>query len=308
MGSSGGVPDATGDETVRGDMGDVLVGASSWSERTLVHESSWYPRRTMKAAERMAFYAGRLPLVEIDATARFPPTHDLARQWVERTPPSFTIDLEGWTLFTGAATLPNSLWEDLRTEVRPEMRDRRRLYAGHLSRAGLNEAWARFRHAIGPLHESGRLGSVILRYPHWLKPGDTGRGLMLEARQKLQGLPVAVELRHPGWLEGPNCESTLSFLELHDLGLVCLDGPGRPPVVAATSDVAVVRFPGRGGDDVEWTGCYRYSTAELAEWVPRLRDLAGGEGCVHVLFSNTYRDFAVANATELSALLARCTA
>ncbi|HUR24090.1 MAG TPA: DUF72 domain-containing protein [Acidimicrobiales bacterium] len=289
-------------------MGDILIGASSWSERSLVHESGWYPHRSMKAAERMAYYARRFPLVGIDATARFPPTPELARQWVDRTPPGFTIDIEGWTLFTGAATLPDSLWEDLRQEVRPEMRDRRRLYAGHLTRAGVREAWRRFRHAIEPLNESGRLGVVIMRYPRWLRPGDTGRAMMREARQRLHGLPVAVELRDPAWLEGANCEPTLGFLEHHDLGLVCVDRLDHPPVLAATSDVAVVRFPGHGAEEVEWGGSYRYSTPELAGWVPKLKDLAGGDGCLHVLFANTYKDFAVSNAAELAALLDRCTA
>ncbi|MFP5375745.1 MAG: DUF72 domain-containing protein, partial [Acidimicrobiia bacterium] len=113
--------------------GRVLVGAGSWSERTLVHDSRWYPRRSMRAAERIAHYAARLPLVEIDATSRFPPTPDLARQWVARTPDGFTIDVQAWSLLTGAAALPDSLWEDLRDEVLPERRDRRRLYLGHLS-------------------------------------------------------------------------------------------------------------------------------------------------------------------------------
>ncbi|MEO7836759.1 MAG: DUF72 domain-containing protein [Acidimicrobiales bacterium] len=289
-------------------MEGVLIGASSWSERTLVHESGWYPRRTMKAAQRISYYAERFSLVEIDATSRFPPTPELALQWVERTPPGFTIDLEAWTLLTGAATLPDSLWEDLRTEVRPELRDRRRLYAGHLSRAAMIEAWARFRHAIEPLRASGRLGAVILRYPHWLRPGDTGRALLLQARRRLPDLALAVEFGNPAWLEGSNCESTLHFLEEHDLALVCVDSATHPLVVAATSELSVVRFAGRGDDDVPWPGCYRYSVEQLQSWVPRLADLAAGHGRVHVLFANTYRDFAVSNAAELSALLVTCPA
>jgi hypothetical protein len=35
----------------------VLVGTCSWTDRTLVNESDWYPRRSMTAAERLAFYA-----------------------------------------------------------------------------------------------------------------------------------------------------------------------------------------------------------------------------------------------------------
>ena len=288
----------------------ILVGASSWSERTLVHASGWYPRRSMRAAERIAFYAARFPLVEIDATARFPPTPDLARQWVDRTPEDFTIDVQGWALLTGAAALPDSLWEDLRDEVRPELRDRRRLYLNHLTPDGRSEAWARFRHALRPLHEAGRLGAVVMRYPAWLRPGDTGRSLLTEARSELDDLVVAVELANHRWLDGRECEETLGFLEDHDLGFVCVDRTDGPPVVAATSDVAVVRLPGRNPgnwEDPDLTigerYAYRYSPAELEGWVGPLHELASSAGAVHVLFSNTFRDDAVVNAAELQVLL-----
>ncbi len=288
----------------------VLVGTTSWSERTLVHETRWYPRRSMKAAERIAYYAARFPLVEIDATARFPPTPELARQWAERTPDGFTIDVQGWALLTGGAALPDSLWEDLREEVRPELRDRRRLYLGHLSAAGRSEAWARFRHALRPLEAADRLGAVLLRYPAWLRPGETARALLAEARAELADLRLAVELTHPRWLEGRGCEETLAFLEDHELGFVCVDRAEGPPVVATTSELAVVRFPGRNPGNWEEPDlaigeryAYRYDTEELAAWVPALGELAASAEEVHVLFSNTFRDDAVTNAAELLALL-----
>lgn len=293
--------------------GRVLVGAGSWSERTLVHETRWYPRRSMRAAERIAYYAARFPLVEIDATARFPPTPDLCRQWVERTPDGFTIDVQGWTLLTGGATLPDSLWEDLRDEVRPEVRDRRRLYLGHLTPAGRSEAWARFRHALRPLHEAGRLGAVVLRYPSWLQPGETGRAMLAEARNELGDLPAVAELTHPRWLDGRACEETLGFLEDSGLGFVCVDRPpdaGRP-VVATTGDVGFVRFPGRNPgtwDEPDLSigerFAYRYGEEELAAWVPAVREMAASAEKVHVVFSNTFRDDAVTNAADLLRLLA----
>lgn len=263
----------------------------------------------MKAAERIAYYASRLPLVEIDATFRFPPTPDLARQWVERTPPGFTLDLQAWTLLTGGAALPDSLWEDLRDELRPELRDRRRLYLSHLSRSGRAEAWARFRHAVGPLHHAGRLGAIVLRYPWWLQPGDTARSLILEARRQLPDLSLVVELSHPRWLEGRQCEDTLGFLEDNNLGFVCVDSATRP-VVATTSELAVVRFPGRNPGNWEEPDltvperyAYRYSHEELAAWLAPVRELAGSADEVHLLFANSFRDHAVANALELAALL-----
>jgi uncharacterized protein YecE (DUF72 family) len=289
--------------------GRILVGASSWSDRSLVHDSGWYPSRSMRAAHRMAYYASRFPVVEIDATRRFPPTPGLARQWVERTPDGFTMDLQAWTLLTGDATLPDSLWEDLRHEVKPEMRDRRRLYAGHLSREARVEAWSRFRHAVEPLREAHRLGAVVLRYPHWLKPGQTGLGLLAEAREMLADLRLVAELPNPHWLEGGQCEETLAVLEDLGMGFVCVEGGAAPPVVATTSELAMVRFHGR--PQVYWDGDepvvvhhgHRYAPSELAGWVPRLRELAEAASEVHALFANTYRDWAVTNADQLQSLL-----
>lgn len=296
-------PAPAGDKPDGERPGRILCGAASWSARSLVHDSTWYPRRSMKAAERMAYYAARFPLVEIDATARFPPTPDLSRQWAERTPPGFLVDVQAWSLLTGAATLPDSLWEDLREEVRPDLRDRRRLYASHLSPDGLREAWDRFRHALMPLHEAGRLGAVVLRYPHWLKPGETGRSLLAAARRRLPDFHLVAEFGHLGWVEGDCCEETLGFLEELGLGFCCVDGEGIPAVVATTSDVAMVRFLGRNPD--AWDTDYRYTTEELARWVPKLRGLAEGADEVHVLFANTWRDLAVTNAAELQELLTR---
>jgi uncharacterized protein YecE (DUF72 family) len=194
--------------------------------------------------------------------------------------------------------------------VRPELRDRRRLYAGHLSREGLAEAWARFHHALLPLHEGGRLGAVVMRYPHWLKPGDTGRALLVEARRRLPDLPVAVELRNAHWFDGDACEDTLAFLEDHDLAFVCVDRAGFPPVVASTSELAVVRFMGHNPGDwddeempIAQRFAYRYSSDELRAWVPKVRELAAVSDEVHALFANVWRDDAVVNAEELQSLL-----
>src|SRR5947199_9899712 len=55
----------------------VLVGTCSWTDSTLVNETDWYPRRSMTADERLAFYASRFPVVEADSTYYFPPTPDM---------------------------------------------------------------------------------------------------------------------------------------------------------------------------------------------------------------------------------------
>ncbi len=274
---------------------------------------TFYPRKTMKARDRLAFYASRFPLTEVSTSYRFPPTPELSEQWVERSPAGFVFDIRVWSLLTGAPTLPDSLWPDLQSAVPARHQDSRRLYASHLPEPVLDECWDRFLHGIEPLRRRGRLGMLILQYPGWFGPRPGAWAELAAARRRLRGYRAAVELRSPKWLaddaDGAH-EAQLEWLEEHDLAYVCVDGPGAGPragcgMVAATSDVAVVRFVGRRqvGDE-PWTAPYRYSRAELAGWVDRIRQLAASSAEVHVLMDNCWGSDAVDNAWDLARLVA----
>jgi uncharacterized protein YecE (DUF72 family) len=57
------------------------------------------------------------------------------------------------------------------------------------------------------------------------------------------------EFRHASWFDGDNRAETLDYLRQHRLPYVCVDMPqghrsSVPPVLAATADLAVVRFHG----------------------------------------------------------------
>jgi uncharacterized protein YecE (DUF72 family) len=114
-----------------------------------------------------------------------------------------------------------------------------------------------------------------------------------------------------------NAERTLRFLTEHRIPYTSVDMPqgfrsSLPPVAAATApDLAYVRFHGRNVE--QWKGkhetatprfAYLYTQEELAEWVPRIRELASEAREVHVLMNNCYRDYAVVNARQLASLLA----
>ena len=283
-------------------------GTSSWADQGLVRHGDFYPRKSMTASQRLAYYCSRLPLAEITTTYRFPPTPDLARQWVARTPPGFRFDVRAWSLLTEAPTLPDSLWEDLQGEVRPETRHRRRLYSAHLGGDAIEECWRRFEHALRPLHSAGRLGVVILQYPSWFTPKAETRAALVAARLHLPDYRVAVDFRSSKWLVGSVCEDTLEWLEAHDIGFVCTDGPTTgpraiPPVLAATTDEAVVRLVGRRevAED-PWPWPYRYSDAELADVILQVRDLAASTREVHLIMENCWQGDAVDNALTLAAL------
>lgn len=302
-------PEATACASVELEGSRVLLGTTSWADRGLVQSGTFYPRKTMTARARLAYYASRFPVTEVATTYRFPPTPALAAQWVERTPPGFRLDIRAWSLFTGAPTLPDSLWTDLQESVPARHRDRRRLYSAHLPDEIIDECWARFRHALGPLQRAGRLGAVVFQYPRWFTPRPEAWADLAVLAARMEGFQVAVEFRSPRWLAGDDCEPVLEWLEQHGLAYVCVDGPGDGPraccaLVASTADVAVVRFIGRRQVEGEpWTSPYRYRREELAGWVSRIRALAGSSPEVHVLMDNCWGSDAVDNAAELYRLL-----
>lgn len=46
----------------------VRVGTCSWTDRTLVEETDWYPKRSMSAEARLRYYAEHFSLAEADGT------------------------------------------------------------------------------------------------------------------------------------------------------------------------------------------------------------------------------------------------
>ena len=224
----------------------VLAGATSWADRSLVRDGGFYPSRSLGAAQRLAYYASRLPLAEVATTFRFPPTPEVTSRWASATPPGFTLDVQAWSLLTGAPTWPESLWSDLQGRVTPSRREGAKLYRHRLPADVVDECWERFVHALKPLAQAGRMGAVVLRYPAWFSPRPDAWAELAEIPSRLPGLRAAVELTNDKWLAGDQCEQTLGFLEGVGLGFVCRDRPAPArPVVAATSDWAFVRFPGR---------------------------------------------------------------
>jgi uncharacterized protein YecE (DUF72 family) len=223
-----------------------VAGATSWADRSLVRDGSFYPSRSLSAAQRLAYYATRLPLAEVATTYRFPPTPEVTKRWVAATPPGFTLDVRAWSLLSGAPTWPESLWLDLQGQVRPSRRDGSKLYRDRLPADVVDECWERFRHALVPLARAGRLGTVIVRFPPWFSPRPAAWEELASLTERLGDFRVAVELSSARWFEGDTAEQTLGFLEQLGLCFVCRDRGGPAgSVVAATADVALVRFPGR---------------------------------------------------------------
>ena len=294
----------------------VLTGSCAWTEKTLVEESDWYPRRTMSAEERLRYYASQFPLTEIDSTYYAPPAEQQARRWAERTPDGFRFDVKAYSLLTGHPTRPRTLWADLREQLPPDVAAKRNVYANHLDPEALDEAWRRFEAALRPLHEAGRLGSVLFQYPPWFTPRRENRKEVERLRERIPDYLVAVEFRSPLWLaEERDRRRTLELLDEHELVFVCVDAPavsGLPRILAVTNDeLFLMRFHGRS--DSTWKDTsrsaaerfrYLYSPEELEELARPLAETARQAREAHLLMNNCYRDYAVRDAAELRDLLA----
>ncbi len=293
----------------------ILVGTCSWTDKTLTQGTDWYPKRSMPAAARLAFYASRFPIAEADSTYYFPPSPDLTRGWAERTPEGFTMNVKAYSLLTGHPTKRESLWPDLRDTVKPELAGKRNVYASHLDDDAVEEAWKRFEFALRPLQEAGKLGAVLLQYPQWFTAKKANRGELAAIRDRWAHLPVCVEFRSPTWLaDDDDRDRTLHTLSDLDLALVVVDAPKAsklPTVVEATSpELAVVRFHGRNDDTWNTPGTtaaerfsYLYSKPELRAWLPKIEALAERATTVHALMNNCYQDYGVRNAADLASLV-----
>ena len=297
-------------------MSRILIGTASWTDPTLVKDGHFYPPGVTSAEDRLRFYAGQFPIVEVDSTYYFPPSERNAVLWIERTPKDFTFNIKAYSLLTNHPTKRESIYKDLQPDVPDELEDKKNLYREQLPDPLVEEVWQRFHDALMPLHSAGKLGAVLFQFPQWFVIGRKNKDYVLECADRLKDFRIAVEFRHKTWMEDRNVEETLSFLEEHDLPFVCVDMPqgfdsSIPPVATATAkDLALVRFHGR--DTKVWAKKnvsaserfrYHYSKDELQEWVPRIRELSTNARETHVLMNNCYRDFAVNNARELGDLL-----
>ncbi|WFE54311.1 DUF72 domain-containing protein [Micromonospora sp. WMMD1155] len=287
-------------------MGDILVGTASWTDRTLL-DSGWYPQTADDPEKRLAYYARQFPLVEVDATYYSPPAEATARLWADRTPAGFTFNIKVFSLLTGHPTRVSALYKDLRPET-----DKKNVYPDDLPAQSYEEVWTRFLSALDPLVEAGKLGALLFQFPPWFTIKRANKQYLLEVAKRCAPLRPVYEFRHASWFDGDNADETLAFLREHRLPYVCVDMPqghrsSLPPVLAATADLAVMRFHGHSdkwtSKDIHEKFGYHYSKRELADWAPKLRELADEAGQTHVLMNNCYRDYAQTNAKTLAGLL-----
>jgi uncharacterized protein YecE (DUF72 family) len=297
--------------------GEIRVGTAGWTDRTLTARGVFYPADAKTPESRLRYYASRFSLVEADAGFYAIPDPLNSERWVERTPPGFVFNVKAHALMTGHATEVARLPQSIREALPDELARQRRVYAKDLPLEIRDEVWRLFRRAVEPLHESGKLGAVLLQFAPWIRPAKHTPQMLARVRERLGDLPIAVEFRHPSWLESRLRERLWAQLRDHRLTYVVADTPPGTatslPIAPAvtTPDLAIVRLHGRrselwGAREATVLEKYRYlyDADELEEWLSVIVELAEQAERIHVVFNNCYANYGTTNALEMAGLIA----
>jgi uncharacterized protein YecE (DUF72 family) len=297
---------------------EVRIGTASWTDPTMVRGGVFYPRGVSSAEARLRYYAEQFPTVEVDSTYYSLPERAIAGLWAERTPPHFSFHVKAHALMTGQPTEVSRLPAGL-VEVLPrDLASKPRIYGQALPPELLDAVWTHFLDALAPLHETGKLGGILLQYPRWFLPTPENKAVLADAAVRLAGVPGTVELRNRLWFNSPTSTGwTLDMLR--DLGLthVIVDGPqgmeSSVPAVAAvtTPALAMIRLHGRRA--ATWEAArvptveryrYLYSAQELEAAVPLIQSAMEKATRTTIFFNNCYGNYGATNAREMIARLA----
>lgn len=205
-------------------------------------KGSFYPEK-LPAAKMLAFYAERLPAVEINNTFYRLPKIELLESWAAQVPPGFRFAIKAARRIT------------------------------HIKR--LQDAAEETTYLLDTLRALGeRLGVVLFQLPPYLRK-DVAR---LEAFVQLlpPGTRAAFEFRHPSWLG----DDVLACLHARELALCVADTDEGPvDTIASTAPWGYVRLRRAQYSDAElraWVERLHHARWEQAFVFFKHEDAAAG--------------------------------
>src|SRR5207302_6060023 len=155
-------------------MTNILVGTSSWTDKSLIDSGRFYPASARTPEDRLRYYASQFPIVEIDSSYYGIPIEANARLWVERTPPEFIFNIKAYRLFTRHQTPVASLAKDIRAALGPL--PKANVYDEDVPAEIQLDLWRQFRVVLEVVRGAGELGAVHVQVAPWgaSHPVDVG--------------------------------------------------------------------------------------------------------------------------------------
>ena len=252
-----------------------------------------YPSGT-RPADRLARYARFFPLVEIDRTFYGPPRTSEIDRWISQTPETFRF----------TAKVPRQITHDARLQG-PDALRQLEAFLKTISRLG------------------DRLGAVVLQLgPGFQFPRDAdGLSSALHRLPSIapQSLRVAIEFRHPSWIEVPEIEARLREARVAWVWNDWDPGPNpwasmpraidAPQAFRKTADFAYLRLTGDHDITIDYQTTTIDRGADLRCWAALIsmwRDEQiknGRSSDVFVLLNNHYSGSSPRSASALCQLL-----
>lgn len=244
-------------------MTDILLGCSGWFYKDWVG-----PFYKVEKASKLKAYSEVFKTAEINSTFYAYPSKGTVMGWLKYTKPDFVY----------AAKLPRLITHKKKLDPKQ----------------GVEEDIQRFCELMQPLQLNGKLGCVLIQLPPGIK---FDLDLMVTFFEFLPTeFKFAIEFRDPSWLR----DETWRLLEKYKVAYTIVDEPLLPPEVKVTSDIAYIRWHGRG--ERPWYN-YCYKTEELEPWVPKVKETAKKAKTVYGYFNNHYHGYAVKNCLQTLEML-----
>jgi len=253
----------------------VLIGTSGYGYDDWV--GPVYPAELPKSSW-LSFYASEFATCELNTTFYRIPNPGMVKAIAAKVPEGFQFAVKAFQGITHEREDPGSQIEQ-------------------------------FVGALAPLVEAGKFACVLVQFPYSFHANADNRTYLTRLRDGFGELPVVVEFRSADWIE----ERTFEELRALKLGFCCVDEPRlhnlMPPVAVATGPVAYVRFHGRNAKkwwqhEEAWERYdYTYADEELAEWLPKVRQLDAEAPLTLVYMNNHWQGQAVGSVRQFKRLL-----
>ena len=256
----------------------LWIGPSGWSY------PDWYgivyPSSRPRSFRPLAFIAQMFNAVEVNSSFYAIPQATTTASWPPQVGESFRF----------AFKLPRDFTHESVRDPDPQMVER-------------------FKVALRPVRESGKLGPVLFQFPWSFHFTPTAAERLSRLTDAFAEYDRSIEVRHTSWLR----PEALEFLRR--VGGFCnIDQPLLraciPPEQYVFGPTAYVRLHGRNKQNWFADGIpsyerynYLYSDDELREWVARINAMLAEARDVYVFANNHYRGQGVVNALELRQLL-----
>ncbi|MCY3957014.1 MAG: DUF72 domain-containing protein [Chloroflexi bacterium] len=225
-------------------VGRITVGTANWSDHT-----GFYPRGT-KPGERLAYYASRLGVVEVNASFYRRIDPGVYAQWARQTPEAFTFLVKAHRAVANPPRDPQLAAEYIANQFKD----------------------------VQPLRDAGKFGGFLVQLGANVRPKPQTLEHLALLRAGMGDDPIAIELRHLAWLDEMRAE-TLERLRALGLGAVIADEPraaavGLPEPVDELTAPALAYYRIMGRDNAGEVSArerralraeHAYTDAEIAE-------------------------------------------